>query len=143
MVQAVIENEKLNVPVVASRGKQVRAEPIVAFYEQGKVKHLCKSAELEQQMTLMTHLGYEGDEASPDRLDAMVWAMTELSTDDGRCGSLGPRIPSCRSSNPSFCHFTCPLMARRPSMRAPVRFGEFSGQGSKVITALGRSSITP
>ena len=35
---------------------------------------------LRQQMTFMTHLGYEGDEVSPDRLDAMVWAMTELST---------------------------------------------------------------
>ena len=83
MVQAVIETAMPNAPVKlvnASRGKQVRAEPIAALYEQNKVKHLCLSPELEQQMTLMTHLGYEGDEVSPDRLDAMVWAMTELST---------------------------------------------------------------
>jgi phage terminase large subunit-like protein len=63
--------------VRASRGKHVRAEPIAALYEQGKVAHVGSFAALENQMTQMTSSGYEGD-GSPDRLDALVWAMTEL-----------------------------------------------------------------
>ena len=60
--------------VHASRGKQVRAEPIAAFYEQNKVHHVGTFAGLEQQMT--TWAPTEDD--SPDRVDALVWAMTEL-----------------------------------------------------------------
>lgn len=61
--------------VRATRGKVKRAEPIAALYEQGKVFHLSKFTELEEQMT--TYTGQEG-EKSPDRLDALVWALTEL-----------------------------------------------------------------
>lgn len=81
MVQAVIETADENAPVKlvdASRGKHIRAEPISALYEKGRVKHLCISEELDDQLCLMTHEGYEGD-GSPDRLDALVWALTELS----------------------------------------------------------------
>ena len=63
--------------VTASRGKAVRAEPISAFYEQGKVRHVGHFPDLEDQMCNMTPSGYVGDN-SPDRLDAMVWALTEL-----------------------------------------------------------------
>ena len=63
--------------VRASRGKHVRAEPIAALYEQGRVAHVGSFPELEAQMTQMTTSGYEG-EGSPDRVDALVWAMTEL-----------------------------------------------------------------
>jgi phage terminase large subunit-like protein len=63
--------------VRASRGKHVRAEPIAALYEQGRVAHVGAFPELEAQMTQMTTNGYEG-EGSPDRVDALVWAMTEL-----------------------------------------------------------------
>lgn len=63
--------------VRASRGKHVRAEPIAALYEQGRVAHVGAFPELEAQMTQMTTSGYEG-EGSPDRVDALVWAMTEL-----------------------------------------------------------------
>ena len=63
--------------VRASRGKHVRAEPIAALYEQGRVAHVGSFPELESQMTQMTTSGYEG-EGSPDRVDALVWAMTEL-----------------------------------------------------------------
>lgn len=63
--------------VRASRGKHVRAEPIAALYEQGRVAHVGSFPELEAQMTQMTVNGYEG-EGSPDRVDALVWAMTEL-----------------------------------------------------------------
>lgn len=63
--------------VVASRGKSVRAEPISALYEQGRVHHVGTFADLEDQMSNFTSSGYVG-EASPDRADALVWALTEL-----------------------------------------------------------------
>ncbi len=70
--------EGLNIiEVRATRGKHVRAEPIAALYEQGRVHHVGAFVELEDQMTMMTNAGFEGD-GSPDRLDALVWALTEL-----------------------------------------------------------------
>ena len=54
-----------------------RAEPIAALYESQKVWHAGMFPFLEEQMCAMTMSGYEGDK-SPDRLDAMVWALTEL-----------------------------------------------------------------
>ena len=65
--------------VVASRGKHIRAEPIASLYEQGRVKHVRGLGKLESQMEKMTLSGYSGD-GSPDRLDALVWALTELSS---------------------------------------------------------------
>lgn len=65
------------VEVRASRGKHVRAEPISALYEQGRISHVGTFPELEGQMCSMTAGGYEGS-GSPDRLDALVWGMTEL-----------------------------------------------------------------
>lgn len=65
------------IEVRASRGKHIRAEPISALYEQGKIGHVGSFPELESQMTQMTTTGYEGD-GSPDRVDALVWAFTEL-----------------------------------------------------------------
>lgn len=63
--------------VVASRGKSVRAEPIAALYEQGRVSHVGDFPDLEDQMCNFTASGYVGD-GSPDRADALVWALTEL-----------------------------------------------------------------
>ncbi|HOA25319.1 MAG TPA: terminase family protein [Aggregatilineales bacterium] len=57
----------------ASRGKHTRAEPIAALYEQGRVHHVGMFAELEDQMCTWV----PGDD-SPDRMDALVWALTEL-----------------------------------------------------------------
>jgi len=65
--------------VTASRGKHVRAEPIALLYEQGKVRHLGAFPELEDQLCSMRPDGYAGA-GSPDRLDALVWALTELSS---------------------------------------------------------------
>ena len=65
------------IEVRASRGKHVRAEPIAALYEQGKIAHVGSFAVLENQMTQMTTSGYDGD-GSPDRVDALVWAMSTL-----------------------------------------------------------------
>lgn len=59
----------------ASRGKRARAEPIAALYEQGKIRHLESSGELEDQLCTWEPLGTH---ASPDRLDALVWAFSEL-----------------------------------------------------------------
>lgn len=70
--------EELNIiEVRASRGKHVRAAPIASLYEQGRVSHFGSFPELESQMTQMTASGYQGN-GSPDRLDALVWALTEL-----------------------------------------------------------------
>lgn len=63
----------------AARGKAIRGEPVAALYEQGRVKHLRGPSlgALEDQMCRMTLRGYEG-KGSPDRLDALVWAIHEL-----------------------------------------------------------------
>ncbi len=63
--------------VHASRGKAARAEPVAALYEQGRVRHRRGLADLEDQMCKMTVHGFEG-QGSPDRVDALVWAIHEL-----------------------------------------------------------------
>lgn len=63
--------------VTATRGKHVRAEPISALYALGKISHAGNFPELEAQMCRMTAAGFDG-EGSPDRVDALVWAFTEL-----------------------------------------------------------------
>lgn len=68
--------------VHATRGKLTRAEPIAALYEQGRVHHVGCFAHLEDQMC-----SWEPGDESPDRLDAIVWALTELML-----GSGGVRI---------------------------------------------------
>ncbi len=59
--------------VSASRGKLVRAEPIAALYEQGRVHHVGGFPLMEDEMT-----GYDGTGPSPNRMDALVWALTDL-----------------------------------------------------------------
>lgn len=66
--------------VHAHQGKRARAEPISALYEQGRWHHVGLFAHLEDQMTGFTPDGYEG---SPDRVDAHVWAATELAIEPG------------------------------------------------------------
>ena len=61
--------------VRASEGKRARAEPIAAQYAQGRVKHAAAFPELEDEMCAF---GAEGYSESPDRLDALVWALTDL-----------------------------------------------------------------
>ena len=81
MVEAVIRIADPRAPyraVHASRGKIVRAEPIAALYEKGKVSHAGTFPELEDQLANMTSAGYVG-EGSPDRADALVWALSELA----------------------------------------------------------------
>jgi phage terminase large subunit-like protein len=61
--------------VRATRGKHTRAEPVSALYEQRRVHHVGMFAELEDQMCT-----WVPGEDSPDRMDALVWAMTDLMT---------------------------------------------------------------
>lgn len=78
LVTHVLRTVDTSVPVRtvhASRGKRVRAEPVAALYEQGRVHHVGVLAELEEQMTTWTPESSE----SPDRLDALVWAITDLA----------------------------------------------------------------
>jgi phage terminase large subunit-like protein len=81
MVRAVIGEADRTVPVVAvraSRGKWIRAEPVAALYEQGKVKHLGAFPALEDEMCDFAPNGLSSGR-SPDRLDALVWAVASLS----------------------------------------------------------------
>lgn len=82
MVEAVIRQVDPLVPirrVRASRGKVARAEPVSALYEQGRVHHVGGLAKLEDEMAEFTR-GFDRSKAgwSPDRIDALVWAITEL-----------------------------------------------------------------
>lgn len=76
--------------VRASRGKVARAEPVAALYEQGRVAHLGGMDALEDQMCLITGGGYMGA-GSPDRVDALVWAITDLMIDPA-ARFLAPRV---------------------------------------------------
>ena len=80
MVETLVRQVDANVSysaVHATRGKQMRAEPVSSLYEMGRVRHVGMFATLEDQMC-----GFGADDApkgaSPDRVDALVWAMTEL-----------------------------------------------------------------
>ena len=77
--------------VNATRSKMLRAEPVAALYEQGRVKHVRGLGALEEQMGKMTAAGWQGA-GSPDRLDALVWALTDLML-----GALHGGRPSVRS----------------------------------------------
>jgi len=63
--------------VHATRGKAMRAEPVAALYEQGRVHHVLGLGDLEDEMCQMSAQGYAGN-GSPDRVDALVWALTDL-----------------------------------------------------------------
>jgi phage terminase large subunit-like protein len=87
MVRAVLKAAAPDVHVRlvrASEGKRARAEPIAALYAQGRVKHAAAFPELEDEMCAF---GADGFGGSPDRLDALVWALTDLLL----VGAMAPR----------------------------------------------------
>jgi hypothetical protein len=89
MVRHVIQTARPRTPfkpVSASRGKCVRAEPISALYETGKIRHVGYFTELEDELCAFSTIGYTGDN-SPNRADAAIWAFTELFP-----GIVKPRI---------------------------------------------------
>ena len=92
--------------ITASRGKRVRAEPVSALYEQGKVHHIGYFEQLENEMCEWV----PDSDKSPDRMDALVWALTELSEGSNAMASLAALAvfcPSCRMPAPKSTRF-CP-----------------------------------
>lgn len=80
MVKFVVQSSKPNIPfrkITASRGKALRAEPIAALTEQGKIRFAGRFPELEDELCAFTTHGYTGSD-SPNRADAFVFAMSEL-----------------------------------------------------------------
>jgi phage terminase large subunit-like protein len=95
MVESVLRGADVHLPVKivhASHGKAARAEPVAALFEGGRAKFAGAFPELEDELAGLTAGGgYEGPGRSPDRADAMVWALTELMLGRPRAE---PRITS-------------------------------------------------
>ena len=90
MVAAVLGAQDADVPVLkrrATRGKWLRAEPIAALYEQGRIRHAGRFPALEDEMCDFAPEGLSSGK-SPDRLDALVWALGEMMLGQ----DLKPRI---------------------------------------------------
>jgi phage terminase large subunit-like protein len=89
MVESVIHTADANVPVrlvTATRGKEIRAEPVSALYEQGRVHHVGYFAKLEDEMCEWDPL--DKSAKSPNRMDWLVWAITDLMLADDGTGIL-------------------------------------------------------
>ena len=88
MVEACLKAQGQRLPiktVTATRGKSARAEPVSVLYSNGLVKHAGAFPEMEDEMCgLLAGGGYVGPGRSPDRADALVWALTELMLDDAK-----------------------------------------------------------
>ena len=93
MVESVLRAVKAELPITlvhASRGKVARAEPVAALFEKKRALFAGAFPELEDELAGLTAGGgYEGPGRSPDRADAMVWAMTELMLGKGK---VEPRV---------------------------------------------------
>ena len=77
--------------MTAQTSKTRRAEPVAALYEQGRVTHRPGLGSLEAEMRLMSIHGFEGG-GSPDRVDALVWALTELILKPSKRALNVPRV---------------------------------------------------
>lgn len=80
MVRNTLESLRRGVRIIevrATRGKHVRAEPISALYQVGRISHIGTFPEMEDQLCKFTASGYDGED-SPDRAEAMIWCFTEL-----------------------------------------------------------------
>lgn len=102
--------------VRATRGKQLRAEPVAAWYEQGRVHHVGALEVLEQQMCSWT----PDDPKSPDRLDALVWALTDLLEGSSLIGYLNNLATFCEN-----CY-----------LPMPKSYSECSGCGSPLTESV-------
>lgn len=81
MIETILRNLDQSIPykdVWASRGKHKRAEPIQMLYEQGRISHIGNFPKLEEEMTTWT----DDCDWSPNRMDALVWALTELMIEE-------------------------------------------------------------
>ena len=110
LVVHLLQQVNPNVPVkkvTATRGKAVRAEPIASLYEQGRVHHVGYFADLETEMC-----EWEPSVSlkSPDRMDALVWALTELSEGSATMTALAAMAvfcPNCKMPAPKSSR-VCP-----------------------------------
>ena len=88
MVATVLRGADVGLPVTlvhAADGKTARAEPVAVLFESGKARFAGRFPELEDELAGLTYGGaYQGPGRSPDRADAMVWALTELLVKPGR-----------------------------------------------------------
>ncbi|WP_242653450.1 DNA-packaging protein [Sphingomonas jatrophae] len=92
MVRAVLHaaDDRLPVTLVhAARGKAARAEPVATLYARGRVRHVGRMAELEEELSGFSATGWTG-EGSPDRADALVWALSALMLE--RSAAPGMRL---------------------------------------------------
>ena len=103
MIESLLRAIDPNLPyrkVVASRGKRLRAEPISSLYQQGRVHHVGEFRALEDQMVTWVP---DVADFSPDRLDALVYALNELSegsTANSYLNAISKMCPSCSYPNP-------------------------------------------
>jgi phage terminase large subunit-like protein len=116
MVLSTIQQVSATVPVkiiTASRGKVQRAEPVAAAYEQHRVHHVGAMTKLEDQLTTWT----PRDGTSPDRLDALCWAITELA---GGFGADAWIAWARRKSEQAIAFREARELESAPAMRAPA-----------------------
>lgn len=127
MVENTVRSVDAGVPytaVHASRGKVVRAEPVAAFYEQGRVHHVGSFPILEDQLCSFTSdfsrsvAGY-----SPDRLDALVWALSELMVDRPDGWGIFEFYRQCAEETKSKQHESEKALVAPPNVRLKAPAG--------------------
>jgi phage terminase large subunit-like protein len=120
MVAETIHAQNPHAPVElvkASRGKYVRAEPIAALYARGRVRHVGELEALEDQMcTFTADFDRKAEGYSPDRLDALVWAMTDLFP--GLIADRARRVVGQAVAQGDYDIFNVDEAARRANMQA-------------------------
>lgn len=118
MVESTIRNVDKKVPVeviTASRGKVQRAEPVAALYEQHRVHHVGEMPKLEDQQTTWTPI----DGTSPDRMDALVWVLTDLAD----IGGQGAAFLEAMKQRATAENLTVATSARDWRTRVPKKAG--------------------
>lgn len=92
LIATVLKSIEAHAPirmVRATRGKWLRAEPVASLYAEGRVAHVGRFDELEDQMSLFRADGKRG-QTSPDRVDALVWALTDLMLSNSAKPAIRP-----------------------------------------------------
>jgi phage terminase large subunit-like protein len=135
MVRFVLQAASPDMPVkivTASRGKVVRAEPIAALTEQGKIRFAGSFPKLEDELCSFTPGGYMGAH-SPNRADALVWAMSELFPGIARPEerySICPRLIESAASTPGWRSGQADRQGRRRHPRRKRAIGSTTSTAS-------------
>lgn len=139
MVEATILTEWSSAPVkviTASRGKVQRAEPVAAAYEKRRVHHVGPLSKLEDQMTTWT----PADGASPDRMDALVWAVTELTDNFGAAAWIAWAKRKAEEAAGTAVAVAEPVAAvpePQPQVTKPVTFTRQQQAKARLLIAAG------